>query len=73
MRLRLPFRLALELGSEMRLPEGDVTDPANAEDGQQFRFQFLQIADLLGVVRQLILQCEVALFLRHRMGQRAFY
>ena len=42
-----------ELGGEVRLPEGDVADPADAEHRHQLRPLLLQVGDLLGVGRQL--------------------
>ena len=52
-RLPLPLGLAGELRGEVRLPEGDVADPADAEHRHQLRPLLLQVGDLLGVGRQL--------------------
>ena len=71
MRLLLPLGLAGELGGEVRLPEGDVADPADAEHRHQLRPLLFQVGDLLGVGGQLRLQREMALARRHReLAQR---
>ena len=67
----LPLGLAGELGGEVRLPEGDVADPADAEHRHQLRPLLLQVGDLLGVGRQLVLHGEVPLLRRDGRVRRA--
>src|SRR5271166_6319071 len=46
MRLRLPLGLAGKFRGKMRLPEGDMTNPANAEHRHQLRALLFQIGEL---------------------------
>ena len=50
--LALPLVQVGELRGEVRLPEGDVADAADAEDRHQLGARALQVGDLLGVGRQ---------------------
>ena len=54
MRLCCPFGNVGEFFSEMRLPEGDVTNPPDSEDHDQLGPLRLQLADPLGEMGELI-------------------
>ncbi len=61
MSLGSPIGLGFELGGEVRLPEGNVTDAADAEDRDQPTAGLFEVADLLGVRRQFVFPGEMPL------------
>lgn len=72
MRLLEPVLGKGELRGEVRLPESDMADPADAKHGNELAALLLQVGDLGRIGRQHLPHREMALFRRHsQASQRA--